>query len=291
MRLKEKKEQRTVEPSRFALGIPAMDARNDALASHKHVRAGVNTGDLDLVSMTNGDYINSRIGGHTSTFSKEQLNNILHATPSVPGETGKANEPPVELEGPVKDGEEMPTEIITDNGKLVTDPLTGERGVMPRSLPRPPVKTVAELNTALKDFTGAVSSKDVYYRVGDLYRYSNTGVSLKQSRNGAEIMVGDVPLADATVANLEMAIGIMKQLKDGAEGKGKERIASDLRKLKRTLKSKAASKPSSASEAPSSSETPSSSEEGDDEGESKTESEPAKKVRVKLKSKKAGSGQ
>jgi hypothetical protein len=272
MRLKDKRDQRTIEPSRFALGIPAMDARNDALGYKPHVRAGVNTSDLKLVSMTNGDYINSRIGGHTSTFSKEQLNNILHATPSVPGETEGADKPAVELDGPVKDGKEvprgpedrMPTDIITDTGD----------DVMPPGLLLAPVSTVAELNTALKDVTGPVSGKDVYQKVSQLYASSNTGVSLRQSRNGAEIFVGGDSLSNSTVANLEMAISIMKQLKEGAEGKGQERITSDLRKLKRTLKTKLADK------------TSVSSDEGDDEAETKPAPAQSKKIKLKLKSKK-----
>jgi hypothetical protein len=242
MRLKDKREQRTIEPSRFALGIPAMDKRNDALGSKAHVQAGVNTRDLDLVSMTNGDYINSRIGGHTSTFSREQLNKILHASPSSPGETYGADEPPVELDAPVVGGVE------------------GGEGEGSREADVPMASGVArieDLNTSLRDVTGAVSTKAVYQKVSELYVNSMTGITLKPTRNGAEIRVAGDTLEDATIPNLEIAINVIKELKKGAEGKAKERISSDLRKLKRTLKTKLASKPSS-SEA--------SSGEADDEG-------------------------
>jgi hypothetical protein len=278
MRLKDKRDQRTIEPSRFALGIPAMDKRNDALGSRPHEQVGVNTGDLKLVSMTNGDYINSRIGGHSSTFSKKQLYDILHATPSAPGETGNDDEPPVELNGTVEggvekegsggggDGEGESGEGESAEGESGEgesgEGSSGEGGAL---------VTIKDVNEALKDVTGAVSSRVVWEKMGELYSSSNTGVFLRESTNGAKIFIGGVPLLNATVSKLEMAVKNLNKLNEEAKGKAKERITSDLRKLTKTLKSKKllASKPG---------------DDGyveDDEEESKPRSKPKKMKKVK----------
>jgi hypothetical protein len=247
MRLKDKRDQRTIEPSRFALGIPAMDRRNDALGSRPHEKVGVNTGDLKLVSMTNGDYINSRMGGHSSTFSKKQLYDILHVTPSAPGETGNDDEPPVELNGTVEGG----VEKEGSGGGRDGEGESGEGGSGEGSSGEgssgegSASVTIKNVNEVLKDVTGSVASKAVWEKVGELYSSSNTGVFLRQSRNGAEIFIGGDPLPNATISNLEMAVKNLNKLNEEAEGKAKERITSDLRKLRKTLKSKKllASKP------------------------------------------------